>query len=331
MTHAQMFPPTDVVGSLTAALTAWGFPAAPPAPLDVPVPVVAGEVLHLSHTDPAGTRSYDLYVPSGYTGAPVPLIVMLHGGGQNAADFAAGTGMNDLAEQHIFLVAYPEQPRAANPQGFWNWYRTEDQRAGGGEPMILAGITHHIISEYAVDSGQVYIAGLSAGGSMAAVMAGAYPDLFAAVGVHSGVPHGAAHDVMSAFAAMQGGGSPVIGNSVPVIVFHGDRDGTVAPVNAEKIIAARLSAQPPAARQVDSRDRPGIVHVDTDGRPYIRTQHKADDGSDIAESWIVRGAGHAWSGGNPAGSYTDPHGPDASTELVRFFFDHIRPAARSAA
>ena len=244
---------------------------------------------------------------------------MLHGSTQSADDFAAGTRMNTIAEECTFLVAYPEQPAAANASKGWNWFRSGDQQRGHGEPSLIAGITRMVMHDYSVDAERIYIAGLSAGGAAAVVMGKAYPDLYAAIGVHSGLPCGIASDLPSAFAAMRQGTADLSmaegsGPIVPTIVFHGDQDIVVHPRSGDNVIAhSKMTAS--LNSKVHSGEAPG-------GLAYTRTVHNDAQGRAILEQWDIHGAGHAWSGGSPLGSFTDPRGPDASREMVRFFLNH---------
>jgi poly(hydroxyalkanoate) depolymerase family esterase len=318
----------------------------------------------------SGTRQYKLFVPAGHAGETLGLILMLHGCTQTPDDFAAGTRMNEVAAERGFLVLYPAQAPRSNQSKCWNWFQPGDQRRGGGEPDLLASLTRHIVQTHPVDPARVYVAGLSAGGAMADILGREYPDLFAAVGVHSGLPQGAAHDVASAFTAMRQGpgagaggpdrvalfgthgtamsatpgawmsalpgaapasGTPVTraantgaahradASGTPTIVFHGDADATVHPSNGARVIGAALAGAPAAEVTTERRS--------AGDRSVTRNVHRRPgdgDGPSLAEHWVVHGAGHAWSGGDPAGSYADARGPDASREMVRFFEEHPR-------
>jgi poly(hydroxyalkanoate) depolymerase family esterase len=289
----------------------------PPSTRDI-VPE-GGRFIEGHYSNAAGSRAYKLFVPSRYQGQPLPLVVMLHGCTQSPDDFAAGTRMNFVAEAQGCLVVYPAQRSEANQAKCWNWFRSADQQRGSGEPSLIAGITRQIMRDYSVDPTRVYVAGLSAGAAAAAVMGTTYGDLYAAIGVHSGLACGAANDLPSAFIAMrQGGGSNsrVLddGPAVPTIVFHGDRDSTVHPNNGDQFLA-QLKRTTSTQAKVHRGRAPG-------GHGYTRTIHTDASGRDIFEHWTIHGAGHAWSGGSPAGTYTDPRGPDATAEMLRFFLAH---------
>lgn len=312
-----------------------GTDAGPPSRGDESLP---GAFLNRSFTNHAGARDYMLYVPASYSaesGEPFPVIVMLHGCTQSPDDFAAGTRMNALADQHGFLVIYPAQAAHANGSRCWNWFRPEDQVRDSGEPSLIAGITREVASAYCVDERRIFVAGMSAGASMAVILGALYPELYVAVGAHSGLPYGAAHDVPSAFAAMKAGGAlagqfqpsaatpsrRAHGSSgTPTIVFHGDHDKTVNARNGDAIVeqvTVVASDQHPLRANVRTGTAPG-------GRAYRRTDYVDDANQTIVEDWRVHGAGHAWSGGSPSGSFTDPAGPDASAEMVRFFLSQRR-------
>src|SRR3954453_10139768 len=295
------------------------------APLSMPDLVPEGaRFIQGAYSNPAGSRAYRLFIPSGYQGQPLPLVVMLHGCTQWPDDFAAGTRMNFIAEEQSCFVVYPAQPSEANQAKCWNWFRTADQQRGRGEPSLIAGITRQIMRDYSVDPKRVYVGGLSAGAAAAAIMGATYNDLYAAVGVHSGLACGVATDLPSALVAMRQGGSDhkiISGDrpAVPTIVFHGDRDTTVHPNNGDQILEQSVRTTS-TQKKVHRGQVPG-------GHAYTRTILSDAGGRGMLEHWNIHGAGHAWSGGSPAGSYTDPRGPDATREMLRFFLEHSLPEA----
>jgi poly(hydroxyalkanoate) depolymerase family esterase len=274
-----------------------------------------------------GSLRYKLFIPGNYTGTPLPLIVMLHGCGQDADDFAFGTGMNELAEKFHCLVAYPEQSAGANCGKCWNWFEACHHQRGQGEPALIAGVTRKILAEYAVDQTCVCVAGLSSGGAMAVILGRTYPDLFTAVGCHSGLAHGSATDRYGAMVAMRDGadsGALVKAGpaaSVPIIVFHGDMDSTVHLKNSVGVVQQSIDSY--AAQNRHKREKFEIALSEetgeATGRGFTRNVHRGKAGEVVAEQWTVHGTGHAWSGGSRRGSYTDANGPDASEEMLRFF------------
>jgi poly(hydroxyalkanoate) depolymerase family esterase len=294
-----------------------------------------GQFVDGSITNQAGTRTYKLYVPSCYDGQPLPLVVMLHGCKQDPDDFALGTRMNTVAEVRQCLVLYPEQLKTANNAKCWSWFSAADQERERGEPSLIADMTREIIGTYNVDESMVYVAGLSAGGAMAVIMANTYPDIFAAAAVHSGMPYNAAKSLFSALSAMKIGprrreydqpAPKTEGDApaVPMIVFHGDADRVVHPMNGEQVVreaVATLGTGAPGA-EIDPVAVVSVVELDLpERRSYTHTVYQDESGRNVAEQWVIHGSGHAWSGGSSDGSFTDPDGPDATHEMMRFFYE----------
>jgi poly(hydroxyalkanoate) depolymerase family esterase len=282
--------------------------------------VIGGHFTMRSFRCDAGARNYKLFVPVNADVRKRGLIIMLHGCTQNPDDFAAGTRMNEIAEREGLIIAYPAQTRAHNASSCWNWFQTGDQVRDKGEPAILAGIARELMTEFGFGRDEVFIAGLSAGGAMAVIMVETYPDLFSAVGVHSGLPYQSADNVMSALTAMRGRvrnraatGAGGHSGAFPTrtIVFHGSADKTVHPSNAKNIVDDATSVETGITLATET----GKIN----GKRYIRLIMSGADEKVIVENWTIDGAGHAWSGGNSAGSFTDAQGPDASSEMVRFF------------
>lgn len=282
----------------------------PISPPDLP----EGAVFHRRrHDGPHGGRDYLLFRPSGRSGPVRGVVMMLHGCTQSPEGFAAGTRMNRHAEENGLIVVYPEQTRTDNMQLCWNWFHPGDQRNDGGEAALLAGLGAAVLSEFNLSDAGLFVSGLSAGGAMAALIANTHPDLVAAASVHSGLAPGSAQDVVSAFAAMRGDASGrAEALRVPAIIFHGSADGTVAPVNAGRL-AGPMTATAERTGVGGSRRFDVLSGRNASGHPV--------------EVWRIDGAGHAWSGGQAEGSYTDPLGPDASAESMRFFLDVLEGRA----
>jgi len=311
------------------------------APNAWPSGATSGKFVSDTHTHSSLTRHYKLYVPpDADKGLALPLVVMLHGCTQDPDDFATGTGMNELARQQGFFVLYPAQSQEANTSRCWNWFKHNHQQRDRGEPALVASLTRTLVQAHRIDATRVFVAGLSAGGAMAAIMGAAYPDIYAAVGVHSGLAPGVATNLGEALSAMNGmtaGAKPLAARGagraqgapprartlgVPTIVFHGDQDSTVNPVNGNQVIEARL-ADETSGNAVSTVEQGTSAH----GQNFTRKVYRNGNGEVLGEHWLLHGAGHAWSGGMPSGSYTDARGPDAAAEMLRFFLQQEkRPA-----
>ncbi len=266
------------------------------------------------HQSMHGARNYLMFRPSTEQGPIRGVVMMLHGCTQTPEDFAAGTAMNRHAAAKGLVVVYPEQPRGENMQLCWNWFRPSDQRREGGETALLADLAARVMAEQAPGAGNLLVAGLSAGGAMAALLANTHPDLVTAAAIHSGLAAGSAQDVVTAFAAMRGEAADrAEALTVPAIIFHGSADATVAPVNAGRL-AGPLTSPERRGRTGPSRRYDVLAGRNAAGH--------------LVEVWRIDGAGHAWSGGNAEGSYTDPSGPDASAEMLRFFLQVVEDGAR---
>jgi poly(hydroxyalkanoate) depolymerase family esterase len=308
-----------------------------------PVPARAGGMV-VSGT--SGPRSYQLYVPGGYSGAPLPLVMMLHGCTQDPSNFMAGTRMNDRGEANGFFVLYPGEPSTIQSLSCWQWFDGADQMRGSGEPADLVAMLDQVASQYAVDASHVYVAGISAGAAMAVILGATYPDRFAGIGVGAGVEYGATTSGISGSASVQSSGGPdpamqgqaafaAMGAAkrvVPTIVIYGTQDAIVAPVNDDQVITqwattdglagAMLPASPDA---VEHGAVPG-------GHTYTTsTWHDVRTGAPVLRKIAVDGMGHAWSGGDTAGTYTDPMGPNASDAVWAFFSGGPSPGSDGGA
>jgi poly(hydroxyalkanoate) depolymerase family esterase len=290
----------------------------------------------LTKTAPDG-RKYRLYVPSGYLGEALPLLIVLHGCTQTPEEIAAGTQMNALAEKHNFFVAYPKQPASANHNNCWKWFDKAHQHRGSGEPASIAGIVRQVRSFYNIKSRQTYAAGFSSGGAMAVIMGVTYPDLFSGIGIVSGLQYKAATSLLRALSTMgTGGNNPdqcgVLAYKemdsraklMPIIVFHGTRDLTVSPRNGDQIISQWAKTNDLIYDGIDNndiRDTPSIIHNTRvpGGRLYTKSTYLSPDGHVLMLKYTIDGLGHAWPGGHPSVSYTDSRGPNASEMMWEFF------------
>ncbi len=320
--------------ALTASCASAG-PGAAPATTEIRGGVVVTGTIELQ----GESRSYQAFVPAAHRpGVALPLLVVLHGCTQTATDIAIGSRMNEVAEDLGFLVLYPEQPDRYQIQRCWRWYDPEHRARDSGEPAAIAAMTREVAELYGTDPDRVYVAGISAGALMALSAALAYPDLYAAVGVHSGGAYGVASDVGGALALMRNGAPGAVAAAddawrsmgeharlLPLIVLHGEADAVVQPRNADDLLAQWRALATRNGRPLTAEED----SLEENGRQVRRVRYRAGTGSAagevVIERWMIAGLGHAWSGGSPEGSYSDPQGPEASRVIMRFLLEHRRP------
>jgi poly(hydroxyalkanoate) depolymerase family esterase len=296
-----------------------------------------------TYNGPAGSRPYFVYTPANYhVGSAVPLMVMLHGCTQTPADFAAGTQMDQLADQKQFVVVYPQQTSTYNQEKCWNWFDSADQSRGSGEPAIIAGIVQAVeqtTSQWTIDTHHIYAAGLSAGAAMTVILGATYPDIFAAIGVQSGLEYQAATSSTDAYTALrQGGPDPArqgqaaynaMGSAarvVPTITFHGTSDYLVYPINGEQVVRQWMQTDHLASHNAYNASFNSPTSTTNGqvagGHSYSVYTWNDSNGNEVQEYWLVNGMGHDWSGGSSSGTYTDPQGPGATQAIYNFFMGH---------
>ena len=301
-----------------------------------------------TYQNSTSSHPYFVYTPETYhVGKTVPLLVMLHGCTQSAEDFAAGTRMNQLAEKYGFIVVYPQQTHKANRTLCWNWFRSAHQVRNRGEPAIIAHMVQAIrqnTSHWTIDSNQIYVVGASAGAAMAVILGATYPDIFAAIGVHSGIEYQAVTNITSALNVMrQRGPDPVLQGKrayeamgsyqrvVPMIVFQGTRDRVVPPIIGDQLVQQWMQTNHLASHGLYVADFTNPTTTTSGqvpgGYAYTVYTWKDTKGNDVQTYWKIQGLGHAWSGGSPNGSHTDPRGPNASVAMYQFFMNHPRVGA----
>lgn len=288
-------------------------------------------------------REVLMVVPDRYDDAP-PLVIALHGCNQSAEEFLTATGLENLVDAERIVLALPEaEVSGDNPLGCWRWWEPDNQRRDGREPRRITALIDAM--DVPVDRQRVYALGLSAGGAMAVILGTVYPDVFAAVGVHSGVGFAAAANTACALKIL-GDAPPRVEargrlaylhqprhRIVPTMILHGRADDTVDPRHAEGLVRELARRNDfiddgdggnhsfDAAPDATLAD-PGPCRGDSESSPCYAHELKRytdRDGRAVLQQVMVDRLGHAWSGGREGHRYADPAGPDAGAMFWRFF------------